>query len=227
MKKVTISVLLIGSLSFLFIISAAACSPKQNPEDIEVLLAKQTLTLEEQQTVASALFQEMVDADEDNLELFERNYKLVLEKCPETTQAHTAVWRLSNLYTLAYDEPQHEKIIAILEPFLERTKESGVVSMKKYPEEMLVFSPLAKLHLSYSELGMFDKIAAYYDKVTAEGRTLGLYDCFDYAEALDQSGRREDAVRWFKEFLKISENEEDVEFMRELAQEKIKENVSL
>ena len=56
MKKVTISVLLIGSLSFLFIISAAACSPKQNPEDIEALLAKQTLTLEEQQTVASALF---------------------------------------------------------------------------------------------------------------------------------------------------------------------------
>ena len=226
MKKVSVSIWLICFLCGFAVVTAAACSPKQSKEDIQALLAKPTLTLEEQKTLATALFQEMVDADEDNLELFERNYKAVLEKCPDTTQAHTAVWRLSNLYSLAYDEPQHEKLIAILEPFLERTTESSVVSMKKYPEEMLVFSPLAKLHLSYSELGKFDKIAAYYDKVTAEGQTLGVYDCFDYADALDNSDRKEEAVRWFKEFLKISENEEGMEFMWEIAQDRIKEKVS-
>ncbi|MCJ7680185.1 MAG: hypothetical protein MUP70_05635 [Candidatus Aminicenantes bacterium] len=226
MKKITVSMWRICFLCGFAVVAVAACSPNQGKEDIQTLLAKTTLTLDEQKTVALALFQEMVDADEDNLELFERNYKAVLEKCPDTTQAHTAVWRLSNLYTLAYDEPQHEKLIAILEPFLERTTESSVVSMKKYPEEMLVFSPLAKLHLSYSELGQFDKIAAYYDKVTAEGRTLGVYDCFDYADALDNSDRGDEAVRWFKEFLKISENEEGMEFMREIAQDRIKEKAS-
>lgn len=221
MKKSTLFPWWIGFLLSLVLI-ASACTPKQNAEDVQALLAKSELSQEEQQTVASALFQEMVDADENDLELFEHNYKAVLEKCPDTIQAHTAVWRLSNLYTLAFDEPQHEKIIAILEPFVERYKESNVVSMKKYPEEMLVFSPLAKLHLSYSELGMFDKIAAYYDKVTAEGQELGVYDCFDYADALDNSDRKEEALRWFKEFLEISENEEDVDFMREIALERIK-----
>ncbi|MBU4495976.1 MAG: hypothetical protein KJ874_11850 [Acidobacteria bacterium] len=73
---------------------------------------------------------------------------------------------------------------------------------------------------------MFDKIAAYYDKVTAEGQTLGVYDCFDYADALDNSDRKDEAVRWFKEFLKISENEEGMEFMREIAQDRIKEKAS-
>jgi tetratricopeptide (TPR) repeat protein len=204
-------------------LSTAACS-KNPPEPIvQDLLAKTSLTPAEQQRVATALFQEMSEADEDNLELFERHYLTVLEKCPETEKAHTAAWRLTNLYSLAYDEPRYEKIIAILEPFLERYTESDVVSMEKYPEDILVFSPLAKLHLAYRELGLHDKIASYYEKATAAGADLSALDCFDFAEALDRPGREKEAVRWYREFLAKTEEGPDLQFMREVARDRIEE----
>jgi len=203
---------------------AVACSQKEKDEkvDIPTLLAKESLTQTEQQTLARALFEEMIEADEGDIEIYERNYKAVLEKCPDTEQAHTAVWRLSNLYTLAFDEPQYEKLVAILEPFLERYTESNVVSMEKYPEEILVFSPLAKLHQSYEQLGRQDKIIAYYEKAIAEGKELGHYDCLDYAEALYGFGRRQDSLPWYQAFLKKSDGLPDVEISRELAEARIK-----
>lgn len=191
--------------------------------DIQTLLAQASLSQSEQQILATALFQELLGAEEDDYELFEHNYKAVLEKCPDTEQAHTAVWRLSNLYTLAYEEPQLEKIIAILVPFLERYTESNIVSMEKYPEEMLIFSPLAKLHQSYERLEQYDKIAAYYDKVTAAGKELGSMDCFDYAFALDSSDRKAEAKKWYQEFLSKTDENGEEQFMREIAQGRIKE----
>jgi tetratricopeptide (TPR) repeat protein len=200
-----------------------ACQKKADEPALEELLTKKTLNPAEQQKVATALFQEMFEADEDNLELFEKNYKLVLEKCPDTKKAHTAVWRLTNLYTLAYEDPQYEKIIAILEPFLKRYSESKIVSMKKYPEEILIFSPLSKLHQAYAELGQFHKIIAHYEKITASGQDLEAIDCFDFADALDQMDRQKEAVTWYDQFLTKSEQDQDVDFLREVAQDRIKE----
>lgn len=202
---------------------STACNKKTVEPTIEELLTQQTLNPEEQEKVATALFQEMYEADEDNIELFEKNYNLVLVKCPDTEKAHTAVWRLSNLYTLAYEDPQYEKIIAILEPFLKRYSESNIVSMKKYPEEILVFSPLAKLHQAYTELGQYHKIVAYYEKTTATGQDLEAMDCFDFADALDQTDRQKEAAKWYDQFLKKSEEDQDLDFLREVAQDRIKE----
>lgn len=209
-------------LSIFCVVSTVVCAQGVQEEDIEALVKKSTLILKEQETLAKALFEKMYNTDESELEIFEVNYKIVIEKCPDTEQSHTAVHRLTNLYTRAYDEPRYEDIIAILEPFLKRTKESKVLSMVKYPEEHLVFSPLAALHLSYEQLGKYDKIAAYYDNAIKINPDLGLYDCFDYANALDECKRLKDAVRWYKTFLKISEGS-DMDFMREIAQDRLKE----
>jgi len=204
-------------------LSTSACNKNPPEPTVEDLLAKTSLTVAEQERVATSLFQEMSEADEDNLDLFERNYHTVLEKCPDTEQAHISAWRLTNLYRLAYEEPQHEKIIAVLEPFLERYTESTVVSMEKYPENILAFSPLARLHLSYSELGRYDKISAHYEKVTAAGQNLGPLDCFDFAEALDHLDRDEKAVKWYREFLSKSAEGPALPILREAAEGRIKE----
>ena len=205
------------------ILSSTACTKNPAEPTVQDLLAKPSLNQAEQQRVATALFQEMFEAEENNIDLFERNYSTVLEKCPDTEQAHTAAWRLTNLYLLAYEDPQHEKIIAVLEPFLERYTESTIVSMEKYPEDILVFSPLARLHLSYSELGRHDKIAAHYENATAAGQDLSTLDCFDFAEALDHLDRDERAVKWYREFLSKSEEGPELPFLREAAEGRIKE----
>ncbi len=209
-------------LGLFCLIITGGCAKTIQEADIEALIQKPSLSLEEQQIVAEALFTKMYNSDKSNLEVFEVNYKIVIEKCPDTEQAHTSIHRIINLYTQAYDEPRHEDIIAILEPFLEKTKESKILSMEKYPEEYLVFSPVAALHLSYEELGQYDKIAAYYDSIIKQNPDLGLYDSFDYASALDNLNRLKDAVHWYEIFLKKSEGT-DMDFMREIAEERIKE----
>ncbi|MFC2158880.1 tol-pal system YbgF family protein [Acidobacteriota bacterium] len=213
-----ISILMITSV----VISTAVCAQDVKEEDIEALIKKPTLTLKEQELLAKALFEKMYNADESELEVFEVNYKIVIEKCPDTVQAHHAVHRLTNMYTLAYDEPRYEDIITVLEPFLKRTKTSEVLSMVKYPDEHLVFSPIAKLHQSYEQLGKFDKIAEYYDGIAKKDPDLGAYDCFDYANALDESKRIKDAINWYEIFLKKSEGT-DMDFMREIVQDRLKE----
>jgi tetratricopeptide (TPR) repeat protein len=211
-----------------FVVGAAADAlsgqTKEDPR-IEALLKKPApLSKTDQEDLAKTVFSKMANADDSATpEFFERYYKIVMDRCPDTNRAHEAYWRLTNLYTQAYDEPKNEEIIKILEQFLARYTTSTVVSMKKYPDEMLVFSPIGRLHQAYEALGRHDKITAYYDKIAGQEATFSIYDYFDYASALDKTGRLKEAVTWYEKFLKKTEGNDDVDFMREIAQDRIKE----
>lgn len=201
-----------------------ACGKSEpKPVAIDTLIKQPTLNLEEQKRVAQALFKRLQSTDSSQLDVFETNYKIVINKCPDTQQAHRAVHRLTKLYTLAYEEPRYEDIITVLEPFLERTKTSTYLAMEKYPEEQLAFSPVAALHRAYTELKRYDKIAAYYDNHIKTHPELGAYDCFDYAEALDHCNRPEDAKHWYRKFLEVSQGSADMEFTRQIARDRVEE----
>ncbi len=175
--------------------SPATGQEKEDPQ-IEAFLKKPApLAKADQDELARLLFRKMANAADDvKPEFYVKYYKLAMDRCPDTNRAHEAYWRLTNLYNRAYDEPKHEEIVKILEQFLARYKTSTVVSMKKYPDEMLVFSPIRSLHQAYESLGRYDQIAAYYDKIAAQEAGFAIYDFFDYADALDKvespQGRR-------------------------------------
>ncbi len=196
---------------------------QEQAQRIAALSARATLTPPEQQELATALFKVMANAKTDDPKFYEERYRIVMEKCPETDRAHESYWRLTNLYLRAYDEPKHAEIVKLLEQFLARYTASTVVSMVKYPDEVLKFSPLRSLHQSYEELGQHAKIAAYYDKIAAQEKTFRIYDYFDYASALDKSARPKDAIVWYQKFLDRTKGNDDVEFMREVAADRIKE----
>lgn len=195
----------------------------QDAARIAALTAKPTLALAEQEELAQALFSLMAKDTSDDPAFYEKHFTTVIEKCPETKRAHEAYWRLTNLYLRAYDEPKHEQIVRILEQFLSRYTTSDVLSMKKYPDEMLVFSPIKYLHQSYEELKRYDRIAAYYDGIALRESEFAVYDFFDYAEALAETKRPKDAVVWYEKFLKKTEGDDSVDFMRELAADRVKE----
>jgi len=231
MKIAKTAVILIALLGIGFGIAPAASAAvgtagqeKENPT-IEALLKKPSpLSLADQEALGRAIFIKLSDADDEaKPEFFERYYKIVMDRCPDTNRAHESYWRLTNLYTQAYDEPKNAEIVKILEQFLTRYKTSTVVSMKKHPDEMLVFSPIARLHQAYEALGQHGKIVAYYDKIAGQEAGFAIYDYFDYASALDKAGRTKDAVVWYEKFLKKTEGNDDVDFMREIAQDRIKE----
>ncbi len=208
----------------IFIGTSAARKAKEGPK-IETLLEKSgPLSATEQEDLAKEIFAKLAaSAAGVEPEFFERHYKIVMDKCPDTRRAHESYWRLTNLYTQAYGEPKNEEIVKILEQFLARYKTSTVVSMKKYPDEMLVFSPIMSLHQAYEDLGRHDQITAYYDKIADPEASFAVYDYFDYAGALEKTGRIKDAVIWYEKFLKKTEGDEDVGFIREMAQDRIKE----
>lgn len=201
----------------------AGFASAQDASRIAALTAKPTLTLPEQEELAKALFSVMAKDKSDDPALYEKHYLTVMAKCPDTRRAHESYWRLTNLYLRAYDEPKHDKIVTILEQFLKRYTTSDVVSMKKYPDEALVFSPLKYLHQSYEELKQYDKIAAYYDGAASRESEFAIYDYFDYAQALDEVKRTKDAITWYEKFLKKTQGDDSVDFMREIAADRVKE----
>lgn len=180
-----------------------------------------SLSPEEQEALAGVVFKALMAMDEYDTAKFERLYRLVIDACPATDRAHEAHWRLTHMYQRAYDEPQNEKIVALLEGFLARYRESKVVSMEKYPDEMLVFSPLRSLHQSYEAMRRWDKIAAHYQKAVAEKTPLKPQDHFDYAKALDELGKKADAIEWYEKFLKVEPDKDS--FTVELARDRVKE----
>ncbi len=179
------------------------------------------LSPEEQGALSGMAFKALTAMDEYDTAKFERLYRLVIDACPATDRAHEAHWRLTHMYQRAYDEPQNEKIAALLEGFLARYKESKVVSMEKYPDEMLVFSPLRSLHQAYEELKRWDKIAEYYAKAVAEKQPMKPQDHFDYAKALDEMGKKAEAIEWYEKFVKVEPDKES--FTVELARDRVKE----
>lgn len=213
-----------AALVLVILCAVVAAASAQDASRIAALTAKPTLTLPEQEELAKALFSVMAKDKSDDPSLYEKHYLTVMAKCPDTRRAHESYWRLTNLYLRAYDEPKHDKVVAILEQFLKRYTTSDVLSMKKYPDETLVFSPLKYLHQSYEELKQYDKIVAYYDGAApARESEFAIYDDFDYAQALDEVKRTKDAITWYEKFLKRTQGDDSVDFMREMAADRVKE----
>ena len=197
---------------------------KEDPQ-IEVLLGKPSpLDNIDQENLAKMIYLKLAAAPDDaEAAFFERYYKLVMEKCPNTDRAHESYWRLTNLYERAYEEPRYEEIISILEQFLSRYQASNVLSMKKYPDEALKFSPIDRLHQAYKALGRDDKIATHYDRNASQEASFSIYDYFDYASALDKTKRFKEAVVWYEKFLKKTEGNLEIDFVREIAADRVLE----
>lgn len=217
----------LGAVLILAVTATLGCAADetQDAKTIETL-SKQATPLSEadQEKLAESVFRTLVRADEDaGPEFYEHYYKLVMERCPDTKQAHESYWRLTNLYRQAYDEPKLGEIVKILEQFLARYESSTVVSFDKYPDDMLEFSVVGSLHRAYEELGQYDKIAAYYDTATSENESLTAPECFDYATALDESGRGHEALTWYETFLAESEGTQGLEFAKSVAEDRVRE----
>ena len=56
----------------------------------------------------------------NDAEAREKIYLALIDECPNTEEAETAYWALSNLYLDGFDEPREDKAREILKQFLER-----------------------------------------------------------------------------------------------------------
>lgn len=177
------------------------------------------LTPEDRETFSRLVFAALHHSDDGHPEIFERLYLAVIEFAPDSPLAHNAYWRLANLYRQAFDSPRLEAIVGLMERFLARYQGSDVLSLEKYPDAMLVFSPVRALHQAYEELGRFEPIAAYYANQVKSGGTMKDQDCLDYADALERLDRKAEAAQWYRRYL---DRHTERDYSRAHAEERLK-----
>jgi len=147
-----------------------------------------------QDAEAVRLYKQMARLPETDVEGLIGLHRQVVETCPATAWAAESHWRLSNLYLFGFDQPDRERIVFHLETLL-----------KRYPTSPLVPQAQQRLLVSYRELGAFDRIVALYGPLFRDKDTMpdGIFlaSAFEYAEALEEVGRKADADRLYEEIL--------------------------
>lgn len=148
----------------------------------------------EQEELALEIFRKLKDTPNDELETFNRLYREVIDKCPQTERAEVAYWRLSNLLILGYEPPRRKEAIALLEQFLAR-----------YPKSQGVDRIKNRLRVQYGETGQPCKEAALYGEIAPkvtdppDGRGLAVWML--YADALAKCGQKAEAKKWYNKVL--------------------------
>ena len=141
-------------------------------------------------------------APDDDLETIERLYLEVIEKAPDTDEAQESHWRLASLYLQAYDAPKYPEARAILEQFLARYPESEGVEVVK-PALGFIYEELEDWPAAAATYGEFVESADGAPEVIAE------YG-YSYAKALQNAGRKDDAAVWYRRFLEVVSDPDDL-----------------
>lgn len=148
------------------------------------------LPLEEQERLATELFQTLANTDADQIGTFISLYDRVLTECPDAKRAPEALWRLSNLYLLAYDEPKFPQVALSLERLLRR-----------YPSSPFVSDARKRLLSAYEEMGDFQKTLPLYEAILAEETAMSDEDftawAVGYGQNLEKTGDTAKAKEWY------------------------------
>jgi len=170
----------------------------QLPPEPEIELPE--LSKEEQETLAADIMSKLSSLPENQVREFEKGYLEIIERCPESTAAEEAYWRIGNLYRLAYSEPKNDKVIPLYEQFLERYPESEGVPM--------IANALAN---SLSEVENWNRLveveAEYFLWMLPDEPTdqdIARYSL--HGDHLAKAGKTDEALRWYALVLKLDPN---------------------
>jgi len=162
------------------------------------------LSIEEQEKLAKASFETMINLDKWETDQFESIYREVIEKCPDVDAAQESCWRLSNLYLLSADPPNFDGIIEVLEHL-----------MKKYPDSPLIPAAKNRLTIAYERTGRHESLANMYEELfqrnpQLDDRQYMIY-AIEYANALAALGRVGEARDYYQKAIDKDNNRDTLE----------------
>ncbi|KIX14035.1 hypothetical protein X474_10885 [Dethiosulfatarculus sandiegensis] len=164
---------------------------QEHPElQTEKALADKPLSLSEQKKLGRKLMKQAAKLPRDRLRDFKLIYTEIIERCPDTSWAQDAYWRLSNLYKFAYSSPKNREIVELLEQFL-----------KRYPDSSGAPQVRRRLIVTYEDLGDYCKASNLSARALA-GREYPANQLQaalkNYLRALKKCGRMEEVRAWNK-----------------------------
>ncbi|MBM4146716.1 MAG: tetratricopeptide repeat protein [Nitrospira sp.] len=160
------------------------------------------LSLEEQEKLAKELYGTMAKADKWETDTFIKLHNQVIDQCPDTKRAQESLWRLSNLYLLANDPPEYQKVIELMEKLI-----------SKYPDSTLVPDAKTRLRMSYEQTGNYKKAIALYEDLFAKNPDIAESDQYaalllGYAKALAETGDTEKARAIYQKVIDLKDAED-------------------
>jgi hypothetical protein len=148
------------------------------------------LSYEDQKALAKKLFTKLTQTPTHEYGTFEKLYQEVMQRCPDTIQAETSYWRLSNLYVMGYEPPKLNEAVELLEQFLKRyPKSDGAPQVKE------------RLVSLYERTEKWCKAAGLYGEMfpvepeRPDPEAVPYY--VSYADALDKCGKPGQARAWY------------------------------
>ncbi|MFZ3136011.1 MAG: tetratricopeptide repeat protein [Thermodesulfovibrionales bacterium] len=160
------------------------------------------LSLEEQEKLAKELYGIMAKTDKWETDTFIKLHNQVIEQCPDTKWAQESLWRLSNLYLLANDPPEYQKITELMEKLI-----------SKYPDSPLISDAKNRLLISYEETGNYKKALSLYEDLFEKNPEITESDQYaalllGYAKALAESGNKEKARAIYQKVIDLKDAED-------------------
>lgn len=158
---------------------------------------------DEQHRHAESLYKQLIDADSQDLDTIIRLLRQVMDQCPDTERAQESVWRLSNLYSMAYDKPDYPKVIELMRYLLER-----------YPQSPLMPHAKQRLLRAYEDTGNLGGARLLYEdalSINPDLEKLPEHAAFllGYAKTLAATGRTEQAKVMYQRVIAYENRTED------------------
>jgi len=164
----------------------------------------QELPVAEQEKLGEKLFKDMSALDKYDLATFDNLHRSVIRKCPKTKWAEESCWRLSNLYLMANDEPNHEGVIEVIEHLI-----------KTYPDSLLVPEAKNRILQSYRAAGQNDKVVSLYEELFKLNPNPDEKDyvvwALEYAQALASLNRKDQARGLYEKIIQMDNNRDQIE----------------
>jgi tetratricopeptide (TPR) repeat protein len=151
-------------------------------------------TYSEQCALATQLYEEMIQTDENDIDTFKRLHQKVIDLCPDSLLANRSRWMLSNIYYFVSDTPDWEKIITVLEPGIMIQGDPGLAVLG-----------LNRLLNAYRATGKTDKMVAVFEQVLSARDALddsvAMPWEIEYARLLKEKGQADKAQAVYQRLL--------------------------
>ncbi len=149
---------------------------------------------QKQQELAFKLFDEISNTPREETQKLKKIYKQIINECPATKEAQISYRKLADLYMFSGSEPDYSAVINLLQDF-----------PVKYPRSQYLLLNVATLVRAYEETYQWEPIVELYEKLFRKKIAMSdsefINHGFSFAQALENVGRKEDALTWYRKIL--------------------------
>ncbi len=191
-----------------------------NPAPTATPAASGPLSKADQEKRAAELYEYLTKISRNDIETIEKTMWEIVDRCPESSQAPDALWKLSNLYLTGKNQPDYDNT----QKALEKLATAYPSFQPSLPMESALPPVQKRLGFVYEKKENWDKVIELYEPLFKDPSKLSRGDCAGYGLTLggiyEKKGQKEKARPLYEEILRRYAKSPD-DFMYEAAKNRL------